>query len=198
MSLLIETIRLDNGKFRNLSYHEQRMKDSLYSLYNNQTPIDLKNLLGLKPFPEIGLYKCRIIYDNTNSKIEFERYTIRPVNSLKLVASNDISYSFKFKERKSIDELFKVRQKCDDVLIIKNEEVTDSSFANIIFKKGNDWITPSSYLLKGTMRQFLVDNNQIKIDEIQRKDIRKFDRFKLINSMLGFESQEVDVSRIID
>jgi 4-amino-4-deoxychorismate lyase len=198
MSLLIETIRLDNGKFRNLSYHEQRMNDSLHSLYNNQTPIDLKNLLGLKPFPDNGLYKCRIIYDNKNSRIEFERYTIRPVNSLKMVASDDISYSFKFKERKSIDELFNKRQKCDDVLIIKNEQVTDSSFANILFKKGGEWITPSCYLLNGTMRQFLIDTKQIRIDEIQRKDIRKFDRFKLINAMLGFEGQEVDVSRIID
>jgi 4-amino-4-deoxychorismate lyase len=198
MLRLIETIRLNNGIFNNVSYHEQRMKDSLYSLYNAEASIHLQSLLELQQFPANGLYKCRVIYDDKNCRIEFEAYTIRPVNSLKMVTDNDLSYSFKFQDRKGIDEIFNEREKCDDVLIIKNEQVTDSSYANILFKKGNDWITPSSYLLKGTMRQFLLDNNQIKIDEIQRKDIRKFDGFKLINAMLGFESREIDVSRIID
>jgi 4-amino-4-deoxychorismate lyase len=198
MSLLIETIRLEDGQFRNLSYHEQRMTDSVLSLFKIQNPFDLGKILDLHPHPKKGLHKCRVIYDHENIDVEIEPYTIRPVSSLKMIVNDEISYSLKYKDRTGINGLFDGRGSCDDILIIKDGEVTDSSYANIVFKKGADWVTPASCLLRGTMRHYLLDHNQIKLDLIQRKDIRKFERFKLINAMLGFESLEVDVSRIID
>jgi 4-amino-4-deoxychorismate lyase len=198
MSLLIETIRLEDGVFKNLTYHQQRMNESLFSLFTKKEQNDLEGIVKSSGFPKKGLHKCRVIYDDRNFNVEFETYTIRPVNSLKILADDTISYPFKYRDRTSLNDLFRRRENCDDVLIVKNGEVTDCSYANILFKKGADWVTPSSYLLKGTMRQFLLDDGQLKIDQIQRKDIRKFDKFKLVNAMLGFESAEVDVSRIID
>jgi 4-amino-4-deoxychorismate lyase len=197
MSLLIETIRLENGLFQNLIYHQQRMEESFHLLFNKPTN-DLKEILNSFTAPKSGLFKCRVIYDDQNLNVEFEPYTIRPVNSLKIVEDDTISYPFKFKDRSAINSLFEKRENADDVLIIKNGEVTDSSYANILFKKGTEWVTPSSCLLKGTMRQFLLDYGQIKINHIQRRDIRKFEKFKLVNAMLGFESPEVDVTQIID
>jgi 4-amino-4-deoxychorismate lyase len=198
MSRLIETIRLKDGEFTNVDYHAQRMCEALLSIYQVEKEIDLEKILQQQSFPISGLHKCRVIYDDQNIKVEFEPYTIRPVNSLKLIVDNEINYAFKFKDRTMLDELFEKRQNCDDILILKNDNVTDSSYANILFRKGREWITPSSCLLKGTFRHFLLDNNQIKMDQILRKDIRKFDGFKLINAMLRLESPEVNISRIID
>lgn len=198
MSQLIETIRLKDGVFNNMRYHVQRMQEALTSVYQTTKEIELEKILQQVCYPKIGLHKCRVTYDDKNFTIEFESYTIRPIQSLKLIVDDNITYPFKFKDRSGLHALFAKRETCDDILILKNGAATDSFYANILFRKGNEWITPSSCLLKGTFRQFLLDSNRIKMDQILRKDIRKFDGFKLINAMLGLESQEVDVSRIID
>ena len=75
--------------------------------------------------------------------------------------------------------------------------VTDSSFANIVFKRSKKWYTPWAPLLKGTMRSKLLERNLIQEEEIRLKDIYNFETFKLINAMLEFESPEQDLSNIV-
>jgi 4-amino-4-deoxychorismate lyase len=45
---------------------------------------------------------------------------------------------------------------CDDIIIVRNGFVTDASYANLIFRKGDEWFTPATFLLAGTMRAFLL------------------------------------------
>lgn len=198
MSLLIESIKLHDGNFHNLFYHEQRMVRSLQMLCGTHDEFNLENFLMALNYPKQGLFKCRIIYDDNKREVEFHPYSIRPVKSLKLVEHDRISYEFKYADRKTIERLYSLRDACDDILIIKKGHVTDSSYSNIVFRKGKQWYTPWSALLKGTQRQKLIEINQITEEEIRVEDIKSFDTFKLINAMLEFEGPEIPVSNIFN
>lgn len=198
MSQFIETIRLEDGQFGNLSYHQQRIEVTVNALFPGRDKMDLQFILFADTFPKQGLYKCRITYDANGHLIHYEPYTIRPVISLKRIVMNELSYRYKFADRNELKTVFAQRGQCDDILIIKNGLVTDTSYANIVFKnEEGQWITPSSYLLKGTMRQYLLDSGQIKEQQILSTDLSSFKKFKLINSMLRWDSEERDVSNIV-
>lgn len=197
MSLLIESIKLLDGKFCNLFYHEQRMIRSLNMVCGVEEDINLEKFLSELEVPATGLYKCRIVYDENSKDVEFIRYEPRSITSLKVVEHDRISYEFKYKNRKTIDKLFEQRENCDDILIVKKGHVTDASAANIVFRKGKHWYTPWSALLKGTQRQKLLEDNIIEAEDIRVEDIGSFDTWKLINAMVEFESPEIDVSKIV-
>ena len=197
MSLLIESIKLLDGEFFNLSYHEQRMNRSLKELCGMEDFFDLGIFLEKCDNPDKGLYKCRITYDDQVQDVEFLPYEMKPVQSLKVVESNNIEYEFKYKDRTAIDKLFKRREGCDDILIVKNDLVTDSSYSNVVFRKGKKWITPWSALLKGTMRQSLIEQNVIQEEDIRVEDIAEFESCRIINAMLGFTAPEIDVKNIV-
>ena len=103
---------------------------------------------------------------------------------------DDLDYSLKYADRTEINKLREKRGGCDDILIIKNGFVTDTSYANIIFWDGEKWLTPSTPLLKGTKRQKLIDEGKIIPAEIREEDIPKFKKAKIINSMIDIEDTE--------
>ena len=197
MSLLIESIKLLDGEYRNLFYHEQRMNRSLKILCGLHDFFNLEEFLQNIDRPSDGLYKCRIVYDDESREVEFLRYQPKTINSLRVIENDRISYEFKYLDRKTIDRLYDLRKNCDDILMVKRGLVTDSSYANIVFRKGKHWYTPWSALLKGTMRSALLERNIIQEEEIRLEDIRSFETFKLINALLEFDSPELDVSNII-
>lgn len=197
MSLLIETIKVVDGKYCNLFYHEQRMIRSLEKLCGVEEDIALEEFLNELDAPQQGVFKCRIVYDDQTKEVEYIPYQVRPVNTLRIVENDRINYEFKYTDRKQIDKLFDQRDGCDDILIIKKGEVTDASYANIVFKRDDEWVTPWSPLLKGTMRQKLIEQNKIIPEKILVEDIPTFKSFKLINAMLEFDSPEIDVSNIV-
>ncbi|HEY8936446.1 MAG TPA: aminotransferase class IV, partial [Cyclobacteriaceae bacterium] len=128
--------------------------------------------------------------------VEFIPYQPKSIRSLRIVEHDRINYEFKYADRRTIDRLFELRKGCDDIIIIKRGLVTDSSFSNIVFKKGKHWYTPWSALLKGTMRQSLLEDGIIEEEEIRKEDLKDFESFKLINAMLGFDGPEVNISQI--
>ena len=197
MSLLLETIKLQDGEYQNLFYHEQRMNRSLKTLCGELDHFDLEEFLKHLEKPTQGLFKCRIVYDEQSKEVEFIPYTPKLVNSLRVIEHDRISYEFKYADRKTLNKLFELRQASDDILIVKRGLVTDSSYANIVFRRGKHWYTPWSALLKGTQRAKLLEHDVIQEEEIRVEDIETFETFKLINAMLEFESPEIDVSNIV-
>ena len=197
MSRLIESINLESGRFLRLHYHQSRVDRSLKDLFQLKNAVNLTAEIAKHPYSKTGLFKCRILYEKQVESVEFIPYEIRKIESLKVVYDNDIEYSYKYEDRSAIDALFDQRQFCDDVLIVKNGFVTDSSFSNIIFFDGYNWITPKTPLLKGTMRQFLIDAAEIKEQSVSVQDIPSFKSFRLINSMVGFDGPEIEVSKIV-
>jgi 4-amino-4-deoxychorismate lyase len=196
MSLLLESIKLEDGVFNNLSYHEQRMNHSLKVLCGSDGRFNLEEFLAETHYPRTGLYKCRMVYDDATRDVEFIEYKARPVKTLQVVESDRITYSYKYANRKELERLFEKRQSCDDILILRKGIVTDTSYANIVFKRGKNWYTPWSPLLKGTMRAFLLERNIIMEEQIRLDEIQTFDCFKLVNAMLAFDSPEQKISGI--
>lgn len=197
MSLLLESIKLVDGELRNLFYHERRMNRALKVLCGTHEHFDLERFFENLDLPTKGLYKCRMIYDDFSRDIEFIPYQYQTINSLRVVEHDRVSYEFKYADRKSLNRLYELRKDCDDILIVKRGYVTDSSYANIIFKRGKKWYTPWSALLKGTMRANLLEQNLVQEEDIRVEDIRTFESFKLINAMWEFDGPELDISKII-
>jgi 4-amino-4-deoxychorismate lyase len=173
------------------------MLKSFHLLFGSEDDFNLEEFLNELDFPKKGLYKCRILYDDLSKEVEFHPYLVKPVQTLRIIEHDRISYEFKYADRKTIDRLCGLRKNCDDILIAKRGLITDSSYSNIVFRKGNDWYTPWAALLKGTQRQKLIDSNKLIQEEIKIKDIRSFDTFKLINAMLEFDGPEIDVKNIL-
>ena len=197
MSRLIESIKLLNGQFHRLHYHQARVDRSLQELFQLKNTVNLADEFSKHSIPKTGLFKCRVIYDQKIHSVEFIPYEPKQVQSLKVVHDHAIEYSHKYENRSNINSLFEQRQFCDDILIVKNGIITDSSYANIIFFDGVKWVTPKTPLLMGTMRQFLLDAAEIKEETITIQNLASFKSFRLINAMFGFDGPEIEVSRIV-
>lgn len=199
MSLLVETIKVENGMLLNISFHNERMIRSLYELFGLMNEPDLEKVINVPEYAGKGVYKCRVVYDNKIRKIEFLPYFVRSIRSLKMIMDDNISYSYKYIERDNIHRLMEMRRECDDILIIKKGMVTDSSYANVVFRDlKSNWVTPSTYLLPGTRRANLLKSGLINETIITYKDLNKYTEVKLINAMIGFDETEgILVSNII-
>jgi len=186
MSRLVETIRIENGSPVNIAFHNERMLRTRSDLFGISEHLDLRNVLSVPPEAGTGIFKCRVEYDSEIRKIEYLPYEIRPVSSLKLLVCDDISYSYKFTERNMIDSLYERRGEADDILIIKEGMITDTSYANVVLidYKGR-LVTPSTFLLAGTRRASLLRSGQISEKKITAADLKNYRLLKLINAMIG-------------
>ena len=110
-----------------------------------------------------------------------------------MVRSDEIDYTYKSIDRGYLNQLYALRETADDILIVKNELVTDTSIANIALYNGSEWHTPKSPLLKGTQRAFLLDQQIIKEEEITLKQLFTYSRITLFNAMITFRKIEFPV-----
>ncbi|MBE0640105.1 MAG: aminotransferase class IV [Bacteroidales bacterium] len=197
MCQFLETIRVENRVLQHLEYHQQRMERTVKEFFPlSETPV-LTDLVAIPDWIEKGTYKCRVIFSEAIEKIEFEKYFPRRINTLKIVKDDEVDYSFKFANRSKLNQLLSHKGACDDILIVKNGLVTDTSYSNILLYDGSIWVTPDHPLLPGTCRQRLLDNHHVTSREITINDLRKFRNFMLINAMLDFDVRRaVQVSTI--
>ena len=185
MCLLFESIYIEKGIARNLSFHQERMKRSGEAVFGAVDFPVLEELIRLPDsFDKTRLIKCRITYGRQIESIAYDYYSPRKISSLKLVHDDHIEYPHKFLDRSDIDALFAQKGEADDILIVKNGLITDTSIANICFYDGSRWITPSSPLLCGTMRTSLLQTGMITERQIFAEDLADFTHICLINAML--------------
>ncbi|MDZ7739956.1 MAG: aminotransferase class IV [Bacteroidales bacterium] len=188
MSLLVETIKVKDGRLFNIEYHSNRFNKTRKDLFNTGPAVDLQDKIIIPAYARQGLFKCRIEYNDHIRKLDFLPYEIKMIRTLRLVEAGDLEYRYKYLNRSGIDSLMEQKGSCDDILIIKDGRITDTSYANIIVR-GNDgiWYTPSSYLLRGTKREYLLDNGLIKEKDITPAGLKRFRELRLINSMLDID-----------
>lgn len=213
MCLLLETIRIENGQPQNLPYHSERMLRARKELFRGNDQLDLAKIIearmspaGFLPDQQAGAirphntadlqsapekqtkrHKCRITYARDIETIEFLPYSLPTINSLKIVIDDQIDYSYKFHDRSRINKLFEQRNECDDILIVKQGFITDTSYANVLFYNSTEWLTPMHPLLKGTQRAGLLDKEVIRVAEIRLEDLHHFKKARLVNAMIRFE-----------
>lgn len=182
---LFETIRIESGQIRHLEYHQERINRSVPGICLN-----LKETFGeyfrTQPLPPTGVHKLRITYSPSGrvEKICVSGYSRRIIKTLRLIQSDTLSYPIKSEDRSGIEALYAQRGECDDILIIQNGLVTDTSFANIIFLQDRAWITPDTPLLPGTCRARLLSSGKIREQKITPQDLKNYSRFQLINALM--------------
>ncbi|MDD5051727.1 MAG: aminotransferase class IV [Sulfuricurvum sp.] len=180
--MLLETLRCENGELLHLSYHQSRLNKSLHTLEINKE-YDLQSLISP---PSTGVYRCRFLYDRSGYSVEFYPYEIKPINSIRLLSNNAIEYPLKYTDRGALDTMYNQRQMCDDVLIVKNGLLTDTTRANIALLIDNKWLTPDTPLLFGTTRERLIQKGFLHPTSLSVKDISKAKKIALLNAMIGF------------
>jgi 4-amino-4-deoxychorismate lyase len=107
------------------------------------------------------------------------------------VEGDAIDYHVKFFDRSRLESLYALRGDCDDIIIVKNGLVTDTSMSNLIFLDGARWITPAEPLLAGTCRERLLSEGNITAATIRPKDLDHFIGVKLINAMRDPDEEEM-------
>ena len=197
--LLLESIRLQDGQFDLIGLHEARIKRSLEMLSSNPEPsFQLENYLRTFPVPETGLFKCRMLYGSGFSEPEYIPYQKRNIQSLRLVEDKGIDYDFKYAKRHDLDWIFHQRGTCDDVLMMRNGRVTDTTYCNIAFRKGNEWFTPEHPLLAGVRRESLLQAGVLQTFPGKVETLHEFETFKLFNALINWdEADEIPVQNIL-
>lgn len=197
MCQFIETIKCQEGYLINLRYHQSRFNLTRHVHFRPCKEINLEEFITIpEPF-KTGLFKCRIIYSQSVEQVEFLPHKYRPVSSLQLVESNEIDYRYKYTARQTLEQLFEQRMECDDILIVKNGYISDSTISNVVFFDGKKWLTPDTPLLPGTQRARLIYEKKIHVRPITPDDLQKFQKAGLINALQDLEIMPViDINRI--
>lgn len=186
MCLFIETIRIENGAVKNLKFHERRMRNTMKRFFPECDVPDLSSVIEC-PKRYDGRTRCRIVYGENIEEVEYLPYKIRKVEYLQAVECNSIDYSYKYEDRNNLNRLYYLRGECDDVLIIRNGLITDTSIANVaLLNYYGKWETPTTPLLKGTMRSYLLNRGIIKEKEIKFSSLHTYRKICLFNAMIPF------------
>ena len=193
MSRFIETIQVLHGELKNLEFHQERFERTRSQVLGLKRHPLLAEVIRIPQGLDRGLFKCRVSYKKEITLIEFERQQARKVQSLRLVYSDSIDYSYKYADRSGLQSLFDQREECDDILVVKNACITDSFYANVVFWDGKTWFTPDTPLLPGTMRASLLKQGLIKEGRIAPENLPDYQVLKLINAMNDLE-QSPDIS----
>jgi 4-amino-4-deoxychorismate lyase len=192
-----EAIKLKDGVFYNLSYHQERIDETFQKFFPSRRPFDIANLLLKQSIPKGGLYKCRVLYGDIPETVQILSYKFRKIESLKIVFDDKINYSSKFADRERLDYLFSLRSGHDDIIIIKNGLVTDSFASNIVFISQEKIVTSANPLLNGITRRRLIKSGFLSEVAINHDDIFNYDKVKLINAMTEWDNApEINVNRI--
>ncbi|MDQ7046355.1 MAG: aminotransferase class IV [Sulfurovum sp.] len=182
LALLLETIRIEDGKVYNLSYHQQRCNQSRQILFGSTNILELSSKIKA---PKEGLYRCRILYGECLNSIEYIPYVPKKIHSLKIVSS-DLQYAYKYANRDGLNALLNSHCNVDEVIIEQEGFLTDTTIANIAFYDGKRWITPKNPLLRGTMREKLINEGLLEAKNIRKDELNKYTHVALMNAMIGF------------
>ncbi|RLA73738.1 MAG: branched-chain amino acid aminotransferase [Epsilonproteobacteria bacterium] len=179
MEEFFETIKCEDEEVLNIHYHNQRVARTI--------GMNINLLEYIYP-PNNKLLKCKVIYNKEEVlNVEFTPYKEKNIKSFKIIVDNTIEYKYKSANRKEIDKLYKEKEDCDEIIIIKNGLVTDTSIANILIYENGIWFTPKKPLLQGTTIDRLLLENHIKQSDITLKQLQQSNKIALTNAMIGFK-----------
>ncbi len=194
---LIETIKCKDGKLENLDFHQARLENTQKEYLGKSQNINLFEI-EIPDYAQAGLYRCRITFLKSIEKIEFFKHEYRKIKTLKIVEDSSIDYHLKFANRNHLLKLYQKREKCDDIIIVKDGFVTDSFAANIVLFNGKHWVTPNTPLLPGTQRAKLLKENKIIESEIKIDKLWTYRKIGLINALNDFnEMPVIDIKNVV-
>ncbi len=183
MCLFIETIRVEEGRMPFLDAHLDRVRRTRQQFWGSSTEVTAADLASVvEPH---GLCKLRFVYDATQLyDLSCTPYVRRAVGSLQLVEGGAVSYAYKQADRTALDQLRARRDNYDEVLIVKDGFVTDTSYTNVAFYDGRRWVTPHTPLLAGTRRARLLRQGRLTEAPVTPADIPVYTHVALFNAMV--------------
>ena len=181
-NIYFETVKCEDYEIFNLEYHNKRVANTIGLNINLQEYI--------YPLSE-ELLRCKVTYNDFEVlNVEYFPYKKRDITTFKLIFDDEISYSKKYLNRENLDSLFSRKEDCDEIIIIKNGIVTDTSIANIAIFYENKWITSKNCLLNGTTKQRLLDSKFLVEKDISVKMLKKASQIALMNAMIDFDIKQ--------
>ncbi len=189
MSLLFESILVENGELKNVEWHRRRMQKSVLDIFKIKKYWN--EIVELNALKKKEKYKCKIIYNTEIISIAFEKYKPKIIKKIIPIIDNDIDYSYKYLDRKAIEKHTKKLNIDEECIFIKHGYITDSSYSNLAFWTGKEWHTPIKPMLNGTRRQYLLENNLIVEKNISWSEMYKYKKISFINALNNLGENEI-------
>lgn len=191
MCQFIETICYEGGRFQRIGLHNERCNRTRNHFFGLQPNLQLELYLSIPSHLKNEIVKCSVTYEIEIIGIKYDLYKIRPVNSLQIITDNVIDYSFKYADRTKLNALYQLRGQSDDILIVKEGLITDTSYANIVIRKNEKWYSPQNPLLRGTRLESYLSESIVTPALLRPEDLFLFSEARIINAMISIENSPV-------
>ena len=185
MYQFFESIKLLDGKLHLLDLHSARLNATRNAFFENIKVIDLERELLIPCEKQSGLYKVKAVYAKYLESVAIDNYTVKDHHKIKLLEKPEIKYDFKFLDRGTLEE--DINAGFDDVIFLKNGELTDASYSNIALFDGHEWFTPLNCLFEGVKRKSLIARGVLRQKRIYKDTLSHYQKIAFINAMRDFE-----------
>lgn len=180
-TIYFETIKCEDYQVFHQEYHKARIANTIGK------NIDIQEYIYP---PNQELLKCKLTYNQDDIlNIEFSPYKAKTINSIQIIYDDTIEYSKKYLNRECFEK-YSNTNNSDEILIVKDGLLTDTSIANIALFINNRWITPKYPLLSGTTRSRLLYEGFLFEKDLTIKDLKSCEKFAVMNAMIGFKELE--------
>ena len=182
--MFIETIRIQDGHVCHLSDHTDRMRRTTdhFGFTAPTLPTDLASLVPDEL--RTGTVRCRVVYDHTLREVTFTPYRRRHIERLFAVDAGMTTYAFKYADRAPLARLDVPLGASDELLFVRDGYLTDTSYTNLVLRRGRELVTPDTFLLDGTCRRRLLREGVVRTEPVRLHDLPTYDELLLINAMM--------------
>lgn len=185
--MFIETLRIQDGHPCHLDYHAERMRRTAqhFGFAPPDLPADLDALVPADL--RTGTIRCRVLYDHTLREITFTPYRKRLIERLIAVDAGVMDYAFKYADRSPLARPQIPLAETDELLFVRDGCVTDTSYTNLILRRGDELVTPDTFLLDGTCRRRLLRTGRMRTARVRLSDLPAYDELLLVNAMMPLD-----------
>ncbi len=191
MSLLFETIKIQNGKPQNVEYHIRRVAKSREILFGMSNIIDFVEFIDNFRVGEDKIYKLKVVYNQKIMDYQLIQYSIIQKNEIIFIDKPYLNYALKYLDRRELEEIELQLAKHEIGIITKNGYLTDVTYANVVLFDGINYVTPAMCLLEGTKRAKLISEGKIIPKMIHINDLHSYKYLQIINSMIDLEDKVI-------
>jgi len=195
---VFETISVVDGRAVFLERHIQRMEKSLKRLHIGKTVSKTEILCYLrKNYMKNGVLKIcvseeNILFlhrDNTYHLSQYQKgFEVATSKILRNETDTCIYHKMLNCAVNILEKRNFAKQGIDEPVFINTKGyLAEGATTNIFFVKGKLLYTPDMKcgLLPGVMRDYIIENYQVRQDFIKKEDVQFFDEMFLTNSLLG-------------
>ncbi|TWT28128.1 aminodeoxychorismate synthase component I [Planomicrobium sp. CPCC 101110] len=199
---LLESLKLEDGKYPLLSYHMERLRDSaeFFNFTFNKEAVENLLLKTANGYPS-GSFKVRLLMEQSGRPTA-EAQAVFPLEEPVLcsLATSPVDSTDPFLFHKTTHRLvYETHQKTAPpeafsvLLWNENEELTEFTIGNLVAEKDGEFHTPPlpCGLLAGTFRQHLLDAGKIEERRILKQELADFDAIWLVNGVRGWLKVEL-------